>query len=127
MASYNGHDFNTMQEEALRRMREMQQRSKSAVNTQPQTPRGSSAPQQATQSSRGASTNSGGNKNENMGQEAKATQAAVGNVQKQDIFKSLFGDVKLDTEKVMILLMMFVLYKNGSDIKLLLALGYLLL
>ena len=34
--------------------------------------------------------------------------------------------ITADPEKVLILLMLFVLYKNKADIKLLLALGYLL-
>lgn len=45
-----------------------------------------------------------------------------------DIFSQILGDgVKLDSEKIIILLMLFVLYKNKADIKLLLALGYLLI
>ena len=99
MASYNG-DFNRMQEEALNRLREMQRRSRTAVNQpkqsqpdpkpQPQQPKSQSPP-------------------------------------RPDALKSLFGDVKIDSEKALILLMLFVLYKNNADLKLLLALGYLLI
>lgn len=45
-----------------------------------------------------------------------------------DIIKSILGDgIKLDSEKLLILMMLYVLYKNKADAKLLLALGYLLL
>lgn len=47
-----------------------------------------------------------------------------------DISKTLnglLGGMKIDEEKVLIGLLIYVLAKNGSDIKLLLALGYLLL
>ena len=45
-----------------------------------------------------------------------------------EIFKSLLGEAgKLDTDSLLILLMLFTLYKNKADIKLLVALGYILL
>lgn len=37
------------------------------------------------------------------------------------------GDIKIDEEKALIGLLIYILYKQGADIKLLLALGYLLL
>lgn len=37
------------------------------------------------------------------------------------------GGIKIDEEKALIGLLIYILYKQGSDIKLLLALGYLLL
>ena len=99
MASYSG-DFNRMQEEALARLREMQKRSRTAVNTPPPSPPPSPPPQPHRQ---------GG------GQVAQSPP------------KSLFSDFKIDSERALILLMLFVLYKNKADIKLLLALGYLLM
>ncbi len=98
MASYSG-DFNRMQEEALARLREMQKRSRTAVNTPPPPPP-SPPPQPHRQ---------GG------GQVASPPP------------KPLFSDFKIDSERALILLMLFVLYKNKADIKLLLALGYLLM
>lgn len=45
-----------------------------------------------------------------------------------EIFKSILGEAgKLDTDSLLILLMLFTLYKNKADIKLLVALGYILL
>ena len=99
MASYNG-DFNRMQEEALNRLREMQRRSRTAVN-QPKPPQPEPKPQ--------------------------PQQPKPQSPPRPDALKSLFGDVKIDSEKALILLMLFVLYKNNADLKLLLALGYLLI
>ncbi len=107
MASYNG-DFNRMQEEALARLREMQSRSRTAVNRPKEAQSAPPPPQRQTGAQRP--------------QQPRPAQPA----QRQDIFKSLFGDVKIDSEKALILLMLFVLYRNNADIKLLLALGYLL-
>ena len=98
MASYNG-DFNRMQEEALNRLREMQRRSRTAVY-QPKPPQSEPKPQ---------------------------PQPKPQSPPRPDALKSLFGDIKIDSEKALILLMLFVLYKNNADLKLLLALGYLLI
>lgn len=104
MASYSSQDFNTMQEEALRRMREMQKKSRGAVNGETEHAKKEDKPQ---------------NDDQHTSQSS--------NFQRQDILKSLFGDIKPDPEKMLILLMLFVLYKNKADIKLLIALGYLLI
>lgn len=102
MTPYNG-EFNKMQEEALERLREMQRRSKTAVNTPPTRPQSSPRPPE------------------------QPRPPASAPARRQDIFSTLFGDMKIDSEKALILLMLFVLYKNKADIKLLLALGYLLM
>lgn len=51
------------------------------------------------------------------------------NIYKQEIHKSgaIFPDLKFDNEKLMILLLMYLLMRENADIKLILALGYLLL
>lgn len=89
-----------MQEEALNRLREMQRRSRTAVN-QPKHPQPEPKPQ--------------------------PQQPKPQSQPRPDALKSLFGDIKIDSEKALILLMLFVLYKNNADLKLLLALGYLLI
>lgn len=124
MASYNG-DFNQMQEEALARLREMQKRSRTVIN-QP-------VSEQHTQTAPPQNFSQNGRQNRPQNQSEQNTQNrltgrpdARSPAPRQDIFKSLFGDMKIDSEKALILLMLFVLYKNKADIKLLLALGYLL-
>ena len=108
MAYSDDNNFTTMQEEAIRRVREMQRRSRSIVGASPnsepappkaeETPR-THSPQKAPQSSSLLSGLLGGN----------------------------LGDIKIDEEKALIGLLIYILYKQGADIKLLLGLGYLLL
>lgn len=88
---YSDKEFRTMQEEALRRVREMQKRSRDIVGADPEAPESSAA--------------------------------------EPDRPKKLFdlSSIKLDEDKVVIGLLIYVLYKQGADTKLLLALGYLLL
>lgn len=88
----NSDDLRTMQEEAVRRVREMQRRSQSYV-TQPDPPPDPAPPPSEPSSSP---------------------------------LLDLAG-IKLDEEKALIGLLIYVLYKNNADMKLLLALGYLLL
>ena len=83
MAYSDDNNFTTMQEEAIRRVREMQRRSRSIVGA----------------SSSLLSGLLGGN----------------------------LGDIKIYEEKALIGLLIYILYKQGADIKLLLGLGYLLL
>ncbi|MCD7847869.1 MAG: hypothetical protein LUG49_07605 [Oscillospiraceae bacterium] len=91
-------DFSRMQQEALDRMREMQRRSRTVVNPPPTPP--PAPPQPAFQP----------------------------NLNVNNLFQNILGDgLKLDSEKALILMMLFVLYKNKADVKLLIALGYLLL
>lgn len=114
MASYNG-DFNKMQEEALLRLREMQNRSRTAVNRprenapSPKTPHQEQTRRQEPQP------------------KPQPTRTQQNKQQNPDPLKAIFGDMKIDSEKALILLTLYILYKNKSDPKLLLALGYLLI
>lgn len=133
-----------MQEEALERLREMQKRSRSMV----------AQPSAESQNS-GHGNRSAGNNNNNSRQSAgnpnhgsqggsrpqersRVAQPAGqpyhgGNLMNtgfsvSEILKSILGEAgKLDTDSLLILLMLFTLYKNKADIKLLAALGYILL
>ncbi|MCD7785663.1 MAG: hypothetical protein LUH18_08875 [Oscillospiraceae bacterium] len=97
-------DFSRMQQEALDRMREMQRRSRTVVNPPPEpTPVPNPPP-------------------------TPPQPAFQPNLNVNNLFQNILGDgLKLDSEKALILMMLFVLYRNGADIKLLIALGYLLL
>ena len=100
MADFNEKDLNTMRQDALRRMREMQRR---AMPRPPEEPppkprEGSSFPLL------GAFT--GGDR-------------GSGPIN--------IGGIAIDEEKAMIAMLIYILYKQGADIKLLLALGYLLM
>lgn len=93
---YSDSQFNKMQEEAMRRVREMQQRSRSAVgqDSPPPPPPPSDKPEPPSAGS---------------------------------LLSGILGDIKIDEEKALIALLIFILYKQGADIKLLLGLAYLLM
>ncbi|MCD8107234.1 MAG: hypothetical protein LUE20_04635 [Oscillospiraceae bacterium] len=100
-------EFSKMQQEALDRMREMQRRSRTVVNSPP-----SPEPPPAPVSPPSPPIN----------------QPSRPTLDVNNLFKNILGDgLKLDSEKALILMMLFVLYKNKADVKLLIALGYLLL
>lgn len=118
-------DFSTMQEEAIKRVREMQQRSKSIVggeeNASPPPPPSTPHSEPTTPPN----------------QQHKETQSSTPNL--QSILGGLLGgsggskelfsisNIKIDEEKALIGMLIYILHKNGADVKLLLALGYLLL
>lgn len=129
-----------MQEEALERLREMQKRSRSMV-----------APTGAEQQSRNSDNRSAENNRQGTASTPHGGQGGSRHQERQhnappagqpfpginlmnpgfsvsEIFKSILGEAgKLDTDSLLILLMLFTLYKNKADIKLLIALGYILL
>lgn len=128
MASYNG-DFNRMQEEAMQRLRDMQSRSRTAVNRPREAqPHRQQDQRQSFQREPQQSFQQENRQNTRQEQRQSTQQSAPPNFQPNlDPLKSLFGDMKIDSEKALILLILFILYKNKSDPKLLLALGYLLI
>ena len=122
MASYNG-DFNRMQEEALARLREMQRRSRTAVNQpRPQAPPPPAYPEPELHTQPQQQQHQ-----QHQSHMQRQNPPQIHNAPPTDIFKNLLGDMKIDSEKALILLMLYVLYKNKADMKLLLALGYLLI
>lgn len=104
-----------MRQEAVARAREMQRRAQIPVNfssagrdseRRPEAPSGHSAPPPPPPSNTTPQKNSG-----------------IGG-----ILSSILGnDTKIDEEKALIGMLIYILYKNGADVKLMLALGYLLL
>lgn len=105
-------EFSRMQLEAMERLRQMQARSKSAVNEPPpEEPMPSPAP--ATE----ASVDAWQEHSQNLPRERQGT----------DLLSGIFGGTGLGSDKLLILLVLFMLYKNKADLKLLIALAYLLL
>ncbi len=132
-------EFNKMQEEALERLREMQKRSRSMV-AQPGAEshnlgHGNRSASNNNNSSRQGMGNpnrgsqGGSHPQEHSGVSQPAGQQYLNaGFSVSEIFKSILGEAgKLDTDSLLILLMLFTLYKNKADIKLLVALGYILL
>lgn len=109
---YSENQFNTMQQEAVRRVREMQRRSQSLTeSSQPSLPIEDMPP-----------------KAEQKPPEANRQHYDNGkNPPYEKGRPSLIAGLKIDEEKAMIALLIYILYKQGADVKLLLALGYLLI
>lgn len=104
MASYNdGDSFDRMQREAVERVREMQRRAQSFTDSHRPEPHGQAHDIPVPPHSPDEPKDKGG------------------------LLPSLLSDIKIDEEKALIGLLIYVLYKNGCDTKLMLALGYLLL
>ena len=108
MDYYNSKDFSTMQEEAVRRVHEMQKRSRNIVNGNP--PQSPQKPQQ---------------KPANPPPLQGLLNGILGNSGGKELFT--ISNIKIDEEKALIAMMIYILYKNGADVKLLLGLGYLLI
>ncbi|MGN0633120.1 MAG: hypothetical protein ACI4JW_04545 [Oscillospiraceae bacterium] len=95
-------NFTSMQEDAIRRVREMQRRSRSYVEPPSDEP---------------PETQRIPSENEPVGAAGKPPPKPLFNI----------GGLKIDEEKAMIALLIYILYKNNADMKLLLALAYLLI
>lgn len=113
MASYDEVQFDRMRQEAIARAREMQRRAQIPINFSGQS------------RSEGAPTAP-------PPPPPPPPAAPAPPVQKQGgiggILSSILGhDTKIDEEKALIGMLIYILYKNGADVKLMLALGYLLL
>ena len=94
--AYSDRNFNTMQEDAIRRVREMQKRSQEIVSDSD-------------------------NEKENPPENENTS------VRNQSKIQNNRTPIKIDEEKALIGMRIYILYKQGADIKLLLALGYLLI
>lgn len=103
-------EFKSMQEEAIRRVQEMQRRSKNYVG----------------------GDGADGGEEDSHGQIPPVNPVPTGHgttPHKPAADKTLFNiaGINIDEEKALIALMIYILYKNKADMKLLLGLGYLLL
>lgn len=129
-----------MQEEALERLREMQKRSRSMVAPTGTEHHNQSIGELSADNSIHKAENpqhdghSANRRQQHPHNTPPAGQPPIGRnllspgFSVSDIFKSILGEAgKLDTDSLLILLMLFTLYKNKADIKLLVALGYILL
>lgn len=119
MAMYDSRQMNKMRQDAIHRSQEMYRRS--MVNSshysqgqrqhhEPQ-PEAEPEPRQKQQASE---------------PEPERLKSPVSEKQHADLLKGLF-EGKIDSEKLMIIALMVILIREGADMKLILALGYILL
>lgn len=116
MAYYDEQGFSQMQLDALARMREMQKRSKTLIQEPPPFEE--------------PNTKTISEIHINSKPQRQPTQTHNVNHHQSNInpLAGIFGGVSgIDPEKLLIVIMLYILYKNKADIKLLIALGYLLI
>lgn len=100
--NYTREEMMAMQKDAERRVREMQERSKSLVANDPPPPPPPPPKPQPQPIHNETPVNKG-------------------------FSEGLFPDIKIDEEKALIIFLLIILARNGADMKMLIALGYLLM
>lgn len=108
-------EFNSMKQEAIRRVREMQKRSRSVLDGHSQS---------ADEQSRGGTGAAPPPKDDGI---SSLLGSLLGTGDKGDVKLFDVAGIPIDEEKALIGMLIYILYKQGADIKLLLGLGYLLL
>lgn len=122
--AYSDNQFSAMQEEAVRRVREMQKRSRSMVGESEETLNSEqTAKEKAVQNAASALNTSDMGKGGAGG--ILSSLLGTTGAKNGELFN--IGSVKIDEEKALIGLLIYILYKQGADVKLLLGLGYLLI
>lgn len=123
-------DFRSMQEEAVKRVMEMQRRSRSYTQEGGMNGTGntnSMGNSSGTANKAGAvGLNGVSGLNTPSGADNSGGGQNGGHAEKKGALFNLAG-IQIDEEKAMIALLIYILYKNKADMKLLLGLGYLLL
>ena len=147
MASYNvDRDFDTMRQEAIERVRSMQRRSRAIIapqnntqrepvhNPEPVPPISNPEPREATHENT-SNSNTGAMDNSNLNNSQASAIANIlgslfpnsGGETKKGLLGGLLDGFNISEENALIGLLIYVLAKNGADVKLLMGLGYLLL
>lgn len=122
MALYDNRQMNKMRQDAIRRSQEMHRRS--MVNTshysQGQQKRADLPPEKPVQEE----------EVRNSGMNSKTQPAFRQSAKKESQLSEMLGrilDGKIDSDKLMIIALMVILAREGADMKLILALGYILI
>ena len=120
-------DFRSMQEEAVKRVMEMQRRSRSYTQEGGMNSMNGTGNSSETTNTAGAvGLNGVSGLNTPSGADNSGGGQNGGHAEKKGALFNLAG-IQIDEEKAMIALLIYILYKNKADMKLLLGLGYLLL
>lgn len=127
MASYNSEEFKNMQREAVNRVNEMHRRSRQMVMGQngfsqnEREPPREKKPEPAPPPKPESKTAFHRSDNNFQGLISGLFSGGQGGLNK------LLSEFKIDEEKALIGMIIYILAKNGADVKLLVGLGYLLL
>lgn len=115
--NYSRSDIESMRRDALRRTREMHNKvSSNESNVQANKSPEHSKEKEPDPSEKKAS------------EECSTKRVAPQNVNPlNNLFSGLFSGEKMDSDKLILILLIFVLAKEGADLKLLIALGYILM
>ena len=153
MISYSKDEFETMQQEAIRRVKEMKKKASSYINsstfnsdnsTKANTSSSKSnnyVPPNNNTTNKNANvrnncnpfsqifgSNLGGfNRYKNNSNPSPAQKSTAAPSTKNDAGFNFLSNIPIDEEKLLILLLIYILYKNGADIKLIIALAYLII
>lgn len=128
-------DFSSLREQALRRMHQMYSsvgREEGSTDPPPPPPPPSppppeqKPPPQQTRGSHSTQSTHGNSKGGSPLSDFLGSIAGLGG-SKGSSSGSILDELNIDEEKAIIGILIYILYKNGADIKLMLALGYLLL
>lgn len=111
MAEYTRAEIDRMQQDAMRRVRDMQRRSRSYVQNSPP-PRNNPPPAPPPPPEEPI----------HIPDEERECPPP-----KKNLLEGILPDIDIDEEKALIILLLILLARNGAEMKLLLALGYLLM
>lgn len=146
MASYNiDRDFDTMRQEAIERVRSMQRRSREVMtphnenkqenhNSNHNSENVAPVPERQNNSTNASNSNANINNNNHNNNQENPLSNILGNLfpntggqTKKGPISELLDGFNISEENVLIGILIYILAKNGADVKLLLGLGYLLL
>lgn len=146
MASYNiDRDFDTMRQEAIERVRSMQRRSREVMtphnenkqenhNSNHNSENVAPVPERQNNSTNASNSNANINNNNQNNNQENPLSNILGNLfpntggqTKKGPISELLDGFNISEENVLIGILIYILAKNGADVKLLLGLGYLLL
>lgn len=116
--------FQNMQQEAIKRVMEMQKRSSSIVNSHNSANQRQNTPPPKPPESNKENQHNTTNTSNDI---SSLLNSLISGNHKNDILNSLLNEFKPDEEKIILGILIYILAKNGADIKLILALAYLII